>query len=159
MTTSTAAAAGQYLTFQLAGQPYGLPIASVREINRMSDIAPVPHAAPFVAGVMNLRGKVIPVVDLRLKFGLAATPATKETCIIVIECDHGQIGMIVDAVSGVIELTAGQIEPPPVLGDADTLSFIIGMGKADDKVVVLVDTVAALSRETFAMTLAHQAAA
>ena len=157
--TNTKAAAGQYLTFLLAEQPYGVPIGTVREINRLSDIAAVPHAASFVAGVMNLRGKVIPVVDLRLKFGLGKAAATKESCIIVIETDHGAVGTIVDAVSGVIGLEAGQIEPPPVLGDAAQLSFLIGMGKADDKVVVLVDAAAGLSRDHFdQITAADQAA-
>ena len=153
MTQQKAADAGQYLTFQLAGQAYGLPIASVREINRVSDIAPVPQAAAFVAGVINLRGKVIPVVDLRLKFGIEEIAATKETCIIVIESDHGQVGTIVDAVRGVLELAAAQIEPPPMLGDDDRLSFLIGMGKVDEHVVVLVDVAAALSRDSFGLTL------
>lgn len=137
---------GQYLTFHLRNQLYGLSIAVVREINRVSDIAPVPQTHPFVAGVMNLRGKIIPVVDLRLKFGFEKTQHTKETCVIVIEGESGQIGTIVDSVSGVIELDVGQIEPTPMMGDPEKLGFVIGMGKHDNKVIILVDAVYALSR-------------
>lgn len=144
------AKAGQYLTFNLKGRPYGVPIASVREINRLSDIAPVPHTPEFVAGVMNLRGKVIPVVSLRLKFGFEETEHTKHTCIIVIEGADGQVGIIVDSVSGVVELTTEQIAPPPVMGDMERLDFVIGMGKTENTVVILVDAVLALSRDNLA---------
>jgi len=123
----------------------------VREINRLSDISPVPKAADFVAGVMNLRGKVIPVVILRTKFGMKAGENTKHSCIIVIDTDHGQIGMIVDAVNGVVTLTAAQIEPAPVMGNTEDLTFIIGMGKDEERVIILVDTVQALSRDSFAL--------
>lgn len=137
---------GQYLTFLLSRQAYGVPIATVREINRVSEITPVPQTPTFVAGVMNLRGKVIPVVDLNMKFGFEKARHSKETCIIVIEGADGQIGTIVDAVSGVVELTAAQIEPPPTMGDMTKLSFVIGMGKYEDTVVILVDAVLALAR-------------
>lgn len=139
-------APGQYLTFVLKGQPYGVPIGTVREINRMSDITPVPQTPTFVAGVVNLRGKVIPVVDLRLKLGLEYIAQTKETCIIVIETDNGQVGTIVDSVRGVIELNDSQIEPAPALGDDETMRFIMGMGKVDNQVVVLLSIVECLSK-------------
>lgn len=141
------AKAGQYLTFNLKNRPYGVPIASVREINRMSDIAPVPRTPEFVAGVMNLRGKVIPVITLRRKFGFEDADNTKQTCIIVIEGAEGQVGIIVDSVSGVVSLTTEQIEPPPVLGDMTRLDFVMGMGKTESGVVILVDAVLALSRD------------
>lgn len=141
---------GQYLTFHLTGRPYGLPIASVREINRLSDIAPVPHTPTFVAGVMNLRGKVIPVISLRRKFGFEDAESTKHTCIIVIEGADGQVGIIVDSVSGVVELTSDQIEPAPIMGDVGRLDFVMGMGKADNAVIILVDAVVALSRDNLA---------
>lgn len=141
------ASAGQFLTFRLKDRPYGVPIASVREINRVSDISPVPQTPSFVAGIMNLRGKVVPVVNLRMKFGFDKTENTNETCIIVIEGVDGQIGMIVDSVSGVVELSEDQIEPAPVMGDMHKLDFVIGMGKVADAVIILVDTVLALSRE------------
>ena len=144
---------GQYLTFILKSQPYGVPIGAVREINRVSDITPVPQTPSFVAGVINLRGKVIPVVDLRLKFGMDAAPRTKATCTIVIEGTDGQVGMIVDSVSGVADLTAAQIEPTPVLGDQEKLSFVMGMGKVENQVLILLDIVHALSKENLTQYL------
>jgi purine-binding chemotaxis protein CheW len=153
MDQATKAKPGQYLTFNLNSRPYGVPIASVREINRLSDIAPVPHTPEFVAGVMNLRGKVIPVISLRRKFGFRDADHTKHTCIIVIEGVDGQVGIIVDSVSGVIDLAAEQIEPAPVMGEPERLDFIIGMGKTDNVVVILVDAVMALSRDNLATVL------
>lgn len=146
--TEKHAKAGQYLTFVINSRPYGVPISVVREINQVSDITPVPQTPEYVVGVMNLRGKVVPVVDLKHKFGMDRTQYTRETCIIVIEGDHGQIGMIVDSVSEVVELTAQQIEPPPVLGDEARLAYVMGMGKIESKVIILVDIVLALSRDS-----------
>lgn len=136
---------GQYLTFVLSQQLYGVPIGAVREINRMSEITPVPKTPVFVAGVMNLRGKVIPVINLRTKLNFASMTATKETCIIVIEAFDGQVGMIVDSVSGVIELATSQIEPTPNLGNLVDTEFVLGMGKMENKVIVLIDIVKVLS--------------
>ncbi len=144
METRYIAKPGQFLTFVLRGQSYGVPIETVREINRITGIAPVPKTPAYVAGVINLRGKVIPVVDLGLRFEFSEVSITKESCIIVIESNHGQVGTIVDAVSGVVTLAGDQIEPPPHLGDADKTSFIIGMGKTENDVIILVDTVYAL---------------
>lgn len=136
---------GQYLTFVLNSQLYGVPIGTVREINRLSEITPVPKTPVFVAGVMNLRGKVIPVVNLRLKLGFQETQHTKETCIIVIETAVGQVGMIVDSVRGVIELVSNQIEPTPNLGNSSETEFVMGMGKLENTVIILIDIVRALS--------------
>lgn len=136
----------QYLTFMLQGRPYAVPISTVREINRMSDVAPVPQTPDYVAGVMNLRGKVIPVIHLRRRFGFGAKDATKETCIVVLEGRDGQIGAVVDSVSGVIELSAEQIDPPPTLGEMANLDFVLGLGKLETGVVILVDAAIALAR-------------
>lgn len=144
-----AAKAGQYLTFYLKSQSYGVPVSAVREINQLSDIVQIPKTPSFVMGVMNLRGKVIPIVDLRMKFGMDKTPHTKSTCIIVIETPLGQVGAVVDAVSEVIELTNEQIGPAPVMGEENELSFVKGMGKLNDSIIVLVDIVNALSKEEF----------
>lgn len=138
---------GQYLTFMLDGQSYGVPIGAVREINRMSEITPVPKTPEFVSGVMNLRGRVIPVVNLRLKFSLLYQEATKDTCIIVIESGSGQVGVIVDSVRAVAHMTKEQIEPTPTLGDSSQLSFVTGMGKVENKVIILLDIVDALSKD------------
>ncbi len=147
MATNKTAQAGQYLTFLLNGQGYGVPIAAVREINRLTDITPVPQTPAFVSGVMNLRGKVIPVIELRLKFGIPKAAHTKQTCIIVIEGEAGQIGMIVDSVSGVIDLTLNQIEPAPTMGNEERLSYVLGMGKVDNTVIILVDIIRALGKD------------
>ncbi len=136
---------GQYLTFHLKELLYGIPIGAVREINRVSEITPVPRTPAAVAGVMNLRGKVIPVVNLRTKLGLPTVEHTKATCIIVIDTPVGQVGMIVDSVSGVLELGAKQIEPTPDFGAGADTEFVLGLGKLEDRVVVLVDIVRALS--------------
>jgi purine-binding chemotaxis protein CheW len=137
---------GQYLTFVLKGQSYGVAIGTVREINQVLDITPVPQTPSFVAGVMNLRGKVVPVVNLRLKFGMEDLAFTKQTCIIVVETDGGHVGMIVDRVSGVADFKADQIEASPTLGEETKMSYIIGMGKIERQVVVLVDIQKALSK-------------
>lgn len=147
MSESTKALPGQYLTFQLMTEQYGVPIETVREINRVGEITPVPRTPNFVKGVMNLRGKIIPVINLRVRFGMDSQEYTRDTCIIVIDTDFGQVGMIVDAVKEVADLDQNQIEPPPVLGNEKTMSFIRGMGKLDDKVIILVDVVTALSHE------------
>ncbi|MEK6772383.1 MAG: chemotaxis protein CheW [Bdellovibrionota bacterium] len=141
---------GQYLTFVLNSQLYGVPIGTVREINRLSEITPVPKTPSFVAGVMNLRGKVIPVVNLRSKLGFERTNNTKETCIIVIETVVGQVGMIVDSVRGVIELFTNQIEPTPNLGNSAETEFVLGMGKLENTVIILIDIVKALSNNQLA---------
>jgi purine-binding chemotaxis protein CheW len=155
MSDRTKAKPGQYLTFQLMSEQYGVPIEAIREINRVGEITPVPRTPDFVKGVMNLRGKIIPVINLRVRFGMASQEYTRDTCIIVIDTDFGQVGMIVDAVKEVADLNENQIEPPPVLGNEKTLSFVRGMGKLDDKVIILVDVVSALSQEQ--MTQLHDA--
>jgi purine-binding chemotaxis protein CheW len=141
------AKAGQYLTFQLMNEQYGVPINTVREINRVGEITPVPKTPEFVKGVMNLRGKIIPVINLRVKFGMNAQDYTRDTCIIVIDSDIGQVGMIVDSVKEVAELTDVQIEPPPILGNDANMTFVTGMGKLDNRVIILVDVVKALSHD------------
>ena len=130
--------AGKYLTFRLADNQYAIDILTVREIIGVPDITRVPQMPAFVKGVINLRGKVIPVVDLRQRFGLGETPRTDETCIIVI--DTGQdTGLMVDAVSEVIDIADDQIDPPPSMGAAVDASFIRGMGKVDDGVKIVLD--------------------
>ena len=150
---------GQYLTFRLKGQTYGVPIGSVREINRLTKIIEVPQTPAFVAGVINLRGKVIPIVTLRLKFGLENTEHTKNTCIIVIDGECGQVGMIVDQVSGVMDLVDEQIEATPEIGDAAKLRHVIGMAKANDTVIILVDVARTLSKEELSGCLPTEEAA
>lgn len=138
---------GQYLTFNLNEEFYGVPIEAIREINRVGEITPVPRTPPYIKGVMNLRGRIVPVVNLRTKFSLPEQAFTRDTCIVVIESDFNQIGMIVDAVKEVIDLKASEIEPPPQLGQAAQDRFITGLGKVENRVVILVDIVSALSHQ------------
>jgi purine-binding chemotaxis protein CheW len=129
--------AGKYLTFSLAGEEYGLEILKVREIIGMMDITAVPRTPPFIKGVINLRGKVIPVVDLRLKFGLAEGRRTDETCTIVVDVGSVEMGIIVDKVSEVLNIPADDIEDTPSFGTNVDTEFILGMGKAKGKVTIL----------------------
>jgi purine-binding chemotaxis protein CheW len=142
--------AGQYLTFQLKAESYGVPIEAVREINRVGEITPVPKTPDFVKGVMNLRGKIIPVVNLRVKFGMDFQDYTRDTCIIVIDTEIGQLGMIVDAVKEVVTLNEAQIEATPSLGQGSSANFVRGLGKVDSKVVILLDILSAFSAENMA---------
>lgn len=129
---------GKYLTFLLADEEYGLEILKVREINGMMNITKVPQTPSFVQGVINLRGKVIPVIDLRLKFGLPPAEYTEQTCIIVVDVGV-MMGIIVDTVREVHDFVAEDIEPPPSLGLSVDTSFILGMGKVKDQVKLLLD--------------------
>ena len=131
--------AGKYLTFALADEEYGLEILKVREIISMSEITSVPKTPQFVKGVINLRGKVIPVVDLRLKFSMDEAPYTDETCIIVVDVNGVEMGIIVDHVSEVLDISAGDIEDAPEFGASVNIDFILGMGKAEGRVTILLD--------------------
>ena len=134
--------AGKYMTFKLADEEYGLAILMVREIIGLMDIKHVPCTSEFISGVINLRGKVIPVVDLRLKFGMPKATVTDQTVIIVVQPRDGEmpIGCVVDEALGVLQLAEEQIEPPPDLGaHPDDTAFILGVGKAERRVIFLLD--------------------
>ncbi len=137
--------AGKYLTFSLAGEEYGLEILKVREIIGLMCITAVPRTPNFVKGVINLRGKVIPVMDLRLKFGLTEGERTDETCIIVVNVGNVEMGIIVDKVSEVMDIRAEDIEDTPSFGTSVDTDFILGMGKAKGKVTILLDISKVLS--------------
>ena len=131
--------AGKYLTFNLAGEEYGLEILRVREIIGMMDITAVPRIPAFIKGVINLRGKVIPVIDLRLKFCLPETPLSEETCIIVVDVRGVEMGIIVDKVSEVFNIAESAIDDTPSFGVNVETNFILGIGKAGGKVTILLD--------------------
>ncbi|MGD9124165.1 MAG: chemotaxis protein CheW [Desulfarculaceae bacterium] len=135
--------AGKYLTFDLAEEVYGQDILRVREIIGMMDITPVPRTPEFVLGVINLRGKVIPVVDLRLKFGLPYKEPDDRTCVIVVEVQSGedtvQMGIVVDRVNEVADVKASEVEPTPSFGVSLDTAFILGMAKVGEKVIILLD--------------------
>ncbi|KKL28772.1 hypothetical protein LCGC14_2371790 [marine sediment metagenome] len=130
---------GKYLTFALGPEEYGLEILKVREIIGIMDIAEVPRTPDFVKGVINLRGKVIPVIDLRLKFQMETIEQTEETCIIVVDVDGVEMGIIVDKVSEVLDIAGEEIEEPPSFGANVDTDFILGMGKAQERVTILLD--------------------
>ena len=142
--------AGKYLTFGLAEEEYGLEILRVREIIGMMEITAVPRTPAYVKGVINLRGKVIPVVDLRLKVGMAAEERTDQTCIIVVNIGEVEMGIIVDQVREVINISAENIEEPPSFGDQVDTEFILGMGKSETKVTILLDISKLLSKSDIA---------
>jgi purine-binding chemotaxis protein CheW len=144
--------AGKYMTFQLAQEVYGLEILKVREIIGLMDITRVPRSADFIRGVINLRGKVIPVVDLRLKFGMERTEATDQTVIIVVQCAvDGRpltMGLLVDQVLEVLSIDGAQIEPAPSLAHAQLdEEFILGVGKHEKRIVFLLDIARILSSD------------
>jgi len=135
---------GKYLTFTLSNEEYGLEILKIKEIIGMMDITSVPKTPEFVKGVINLRGKVIPVIDLRLKFGMSAKEYDARTCIIVVEVADTkgqslQVGIVVDSVSEVVNLKGEQIEPSPSFGATLDTEYILGMAKVDKLVVILLD--------------------
>jgi purine-binding chemotaxis protein CheW len=134
--------AGKYLTFVLGNEDFGLEILKVREIIALMDITPVPMAPGYVRGVINLRGKIIPVVDLRLKFSMDRTPDHDRKCIIVVDVKRGaqsvQMSILVDAVSEVIQIDGKDIGPPPAFGSTDA-TFILGMGKYRGRLKLLLD--------------------
>lgn len=140
----------KYLTFVLGKEEYGLEILRVREINGLMDITNVPKMPSFVRGVMNLRGKVIPVVDLRVKFGMTKTEDTQETCIIVVDLDDVYMGVVVDKVSEVLDIAESEIEAAPSFGTNVDTGFILGIGKAKGKVVILLDIRQVLTAEDIA---------
>jgi len=133
----------QYLTFKLDDEVFGLAIVKVREVLDFTTITKVPRTPEYMKGVINLRGSVVPVVDLHLKFGLAQTEKTVNTCIIIVEIEmDGEIivlGALADSVQEVVELEPEQIEPAPKIGTKLNTEFIKGMGKRDDEFVILLD--------------------
>lgn len=135
--------AGKYLTFSLAPEAYGIPILKVKEIIGMMPITSVPQVADFIKGVINLRGKVIPVMDLRLKFGLAEIDYTERTCIIVVEIAGASgtlsTGVIVDAVSEVVAIKEEDIADTPEFGTTLDTDFISGMAQKDGGIKILLD--------------------
>ncbi len=134
---------GKYLTFVLGAEGYGLEILKVREIIGHMDITAVPQTPAYVKGVINLRGQVIPVIDIRTLFGMATKEITEETCIIVVEVQRDNrtfnTGLVVDQVSEVLDIKGEHIEEAPQLGTAVNTDFILGMGKVNNSVKILLD--------------------
>ena len=133
----------QYLTFKLAEETFALDVAKVREILELTGITKVPRTPEFMRGVINLRGSVVPVIDLRLKFGMPTTEQTVNTCIIVVEVQLADeiiiLGALADSVQEVIEMEPAQVEAAPHIGTQLNTDFIKGMGKHDDRFIIILD--------------------
>jgi purine-binding chemotaxis protein CheW len=157
MTVSKITEVRQYLTFKLESEIFALDVVKVREILDYTNITKVPQTPEFMRGVINLRGSVVPVVDMRLKFNMPSQERTVDTCIIVVEIridDEATIlGALVDSVQEVFELEPAQIEPAPRIGTKLKTEFILGMGKRDDQFVIILDIDKVFSSEE--LDLAH----
>ncbi|HXJ38551.1 MAG TPA: chemotaxis protein CheW [Bryobacteraceae bacterium] len=135
--------AGKYLAFYVGPEEFAIGVLGVREIMGMQDVTAVPHTPAYVKGIINLRGKVVPVVDLRLKFGMPPTEYTARTCIVVVNvAGDGEgvlMGVIVDAVSEVVNIATGEIEGPPDFGESVSIPYLIGIAKSKGKVKLLLN--------------------
>ncbi len=138
----------QLVLFDLANEHYGIEIATVDGIIKMQEVVSVPHAPSFVEGVTNLRGSVLPVIDLRKRFGMPPAAASNDTRIVVVNLESTRkVGMIVDAVTEVLTIPEDSIEPtPPIVSTIDS-SFIIGIAKVDDRLVILLDLASVLNEK------------
>lgn len=139
----------QYLTFRLGDETFAMPILMIKEILEYPEMTNVPMMAPCVRGVLNLRGRVVPVVDLAVRFGRPASKPTRRTCVVILEVQTEEeqldIGIIVDGVNQVIDIPASDIEPPPSFGARLRTDFIRGMGKVNGGFVVILDGSTVLS--------------
>ncbi|MBI5017384.1 MAG: chemotaxis protein CheW [Deltaproteobacteria bacterium] len=136
----------QLVTFHVGQEEFGVDILDVREINRLMDITRVPHAPEFVEGVINLRGQVIPVVDLRRRFGLEAAGRDKNNRIVVLELGGKVVGFLVDSVSEVLRVSKTLVEPPPAIAGGIDTDYIRGVVKLEDRLLVLLDLQRLLNR-------------
>lgn len=137
--------AGKYLSFSLAKELYGIKIQKIREIIGVQSITRVPGTRDFIKGVINLRGMVIPIIDLRLRFGMEGVAYNNETCIVVVDVEDDVSGVIIDAVDEVINFSPGDLEPAPGFQSKLEGDFILAMGKAKDKILMLLDSDSILS--------------
>jgi purine-binding chemotaxis protein CheW len=141
----------QYLTFDLAGEQYGIDIRFVSEVLEYQPISRVPSTVPAIRGAINVRGNVLPVVDLKAKFGLPACPVTRRTCLLVVEVDlageRNTLSLLADAVKDVLEFGPGEIEPAPAFGTQVGAKYLTGMGRSDQKFVLLLDIARILTLE------------
>ena len=146
-TTGLTAQLSQVVSFRLANEEYGLGIMQVQEIILMGEITEIPEVPSYICGLINLRGKVIPIVDLRKRFGLNVTENTEQTRIIVVNAAQSTFGIVVDAVSEVLRIEAGQIEPPPTGLLGIEQAYIQGLMKMEEKIMILLNIDTILSHE------------
>lgn len=145
----------QYLTFSLGGEVFALGILNVKEIIEFGNVTEIPMMPAFIRGVINLRGAVVPVIDLSARFGGAASTVSRRTCIVIVELGDGEerqdLGVIVDAVNEVLEIPRADIEPPPSFGAKIRADFIQGMGKVEGRFVIILNVDRVLSTQEIAM--------
>ena len=143
MNTAEIIQSSQYLTFHLGSDTFAIDVTNAKEILDYANLTHIPQTPDYMLGVINLRGSVVPVVDMRLKFGLPAIEATKDSCFIVVEVEIDEdlitVGALVDSVSEVVEIRSDQVEPPPRLGTKLNNSFIQGMGNLGENFVIILD--------------------
>ncbi len=155
MSVSSITETSQYLTFELEDEVFALDIAKVREVLDFTSIAKVPQTPDFMLGVINLRGTVVPVVDMRLKFAMTRAETTVNTCIIIVEIEidgeNTVLGALVDSVQEVMDLDPDQIEPAPRIGTRLNTKFIKGMGKRDNHFIIIMDIDKIFSTDELAM--------
>lgn len=148
------ASPAQYLTFQLGGEMFAVGILNIKEIIEYGSVTEIPMVPPFIRGVINLRGAVVPVIDLASRFGGKRSEVSRRTCIVIIELAEGEerqdIGVVVDSVSEVLEIPASEIEPPPAFGARIRADFIKGMGKVNGRFVIILDVAKVLSVDEIA---------
>jgi purine-binding chemotaxis protein CheW len=163
MSTADSTVMTQYLTFRLGEETYALDISTVREVLDFTAITRIPRTPEFMRGVINLRGSVVPVVDLRLKFGMSKTERTVNTCVVIVEVtidgDTMIIGALADSVQEVMDLEPGHIEPAPKIGSRLDTEFIKGMGKLGERFIIILDIDRAFSSDEIALVQAKQAEA
>jgi len=155
ITPTQSAQAQQYLTFSLGSEVFAIGILAIKEIIEYSNLTTVPMMPAYVRGVINLRGAVVPVLDLSVRFGKTPNNVTKRTCIVIIEIstagERQDVGVVVDAVDSVLDIPADQIEPPPTFGARISTDFIQGMGKVNGRFVILLDVNSVLAPEEAGM--------
>lgn len=161
--SSTLPEKGQFFTFTLAQEVFAVDIAQVREVLEFTETTKIPRTPPSMCGVINLRGHVVPVVDLRLKFGMPSGERTVNTCIIILDValddgDSAVLGVLVDTVQEVLDLDAHQMEPPPKIGTHLRTDFIRAMGKQDEAFIIILDTNKIFSADEVSVATAQQAA-
>ncbi len=159
---SAPAQVAQYLTFTLGNEVFAIGILAIKEIIEYSSLTTVPMMPPYVRGVINLRGAVVPVLDLSVRFGKSPTPVSKKTCIVIIEIatagERQDVGVVVDAVDSVLDIPPDQIEPPPSFGARIGTQFIEGMGKVNGRFVILLDVNSVLAPEEAALLRTEESA-
>lgn len=150
---------GEFLTFTLGQEEYGVEILKVQEIRGYDTVTSIAHAPEFIKGVINLRGLIVPIVDMRIKFALGKVEYNEFTVVIILNIANRVVGIVVDSVSDVITLTSGQIRPAPQLGAAVDTAYILGLGSLDERMIILVDIERLMTQPDMALVDQHALAA